>query len=76
MQDTLNFPVKLNTKLISLAGAVSGGDHAPAKQMYDLYDDLVARIDEQLATLKSIVDKDVKAFNKTITDAKLPAVVG
>ncbi len=76
MQDTLNFPVKLNSKLMSLAGAIAGGDHAPAKQMLDLYDELSARIDEQLATLKEIVAKDVKAFNKTITDANLPAVVG
>jgi hypothetical protein len=76
MQDTLNFPVKLNSKLVSLAGAVAGGDQAPAKQMLDLYDELSARIDEQLAALKEIVAKDVKAFNKTITDANLPAVVG
>jgi hypothetical protein len=75
-QDTLNYPVKLNSKLMSLAGAVAGGDAAPAKQMLDLYDELAARIDEQLAALKAIVAKDVKAFNKTITDAKLPAVVG
>ncbi|MDQ3547509.1 MAG: glycosyl hydrolase, partial [Chloroflexota bacterium] len=76
MQDTINFPVKLNTKLISLAGAVAGGDHAPAKQMHALYDELATRIDEQLAALKQIVAKDVAGFNKTITEANLPAVVG
>jgi photosystem II stability/assembly factor-like uncharacterized protein len=76
MQDTLNFPVKLNSKLVSLAGAVAGGDAAPAKQMLDLYAELSTRIDEQLAALKEIVTKDVKTFNKTITDANLPAVVG
>jgi photosystem II stability/assembly factor-like uncharacterized protein len=74
MQDTLNYPVKLNTKLASLGGAVASADARPARQMVDLYDDLVARIDAQLAALRDIVARDVAAFNTTIQEAKLPAV--
>ncbi|HUG15266.1 MAG TPA: glycosyl hydrolase, partial [Thermomicrobiales bacterium] len=75
MQDTLNYPVMLNTKLAGLGWAISGADDRPTKQAFDLYDDLAARIDAQIAELKQIMDKDVPAFNKAVLDASIPAIV-
>jgi hypothetical protein len=74
-QDTLNHPAKLNAKLASLGGVVSSADAAPTRQEYELYDDLVARIDAQLQRLQEIIDTDVKAFNDRIRQSAIPAVI-
>jgi hypothetical protein len=73
-QDTLNFPVKLNTKLAALAGSVGSGDAAPTTQQRDLFADLSARIDAQLAALGRVEEDDIPAFNALIRDAALPAI--
>ena len=76
MQDTLNYPVKLNTKLASLGWALQMSDSAPTKQMFDLYDNLAERIGEQLKALAAVVETDVPAFNAAVQKAKVPAVAG
>ena len=75
MQDTLNYPVKLNTKLAALGGTISGAEAAPTKQSYELFDNLVERIDAQLKALADVMKRDVPAFNKVVQDAAVPAVV-
>ncbi len=74
-QDALNYPIKLNNKLAALLGSVSGGDARPTKQSYDVFADLSAKVDVQLAKLKQIMDADLPAFNKTVKDAEVPAVI-
>ena len=74
MQDTLNFPVKLNTKLAGLAESVGSGDTAPTKQQRELFADLSARVDAQLAALRNVEDQEIAAFNALIRDAALPAI--
>lgn len=73
-QDSLNYPVKLNGKLAALSESIASADAAPTKQQRDLSDDVVQRIDAQLAALKEVMRKDVKAFNKLITESGVPAV--
>ena len=73
-QDTLNFPVKLNSKLAGLGGAVESGDTAPTRQQRDLFADLAARIEVQLAALRQIEADAVAAFNALVRDAALPAI--
>jgi photosystem II stability/assembly factor-like uncharacterized protein len=75
MQDTLNHPVKLNTKLVSLGHSIGMSDSAPTAQMVELYDNLAERLDAQLARLREITEQDVAAFNKAVQEAALPAVV-
>ncbi len=74
-QDTLHYPVKLNAKLATLSGAVASADAAPTRQEYELFDDLVARIDVQLKRLQEILDTDVAAFNKLIRESDVPAII-
>jgi hypothetical protein len=74
-QDPLNFPIRLNNKLASLAGVVAGAENAPTDQSFAVYDDLVARIDAELAKLKTVLSADVAAFNQLVRDQNLPAVV-
>ena len=74
-QDALNYPIKLNNKLAALSATVDGGDFAPTMQAYDVYNDLTARIDAQLAALGRIKSDDIAAFNRDYTSKGLPVIV-
>jgi hypothetical protein len=74
-QDTMNFPVKLNGKLAWLAGVVASAQAAPTRQEYELFEDLVRRIDTQLQGLQEIIDTDVTAFNALMRESDMPAVI-
>lgn len=73
-QDVLNFPIRLNDKLAGLYGVASSGQNPPSKQAREVFADLGAQSDVQLAKLKKIMDTDLKAFNKMINDKQLPVI--
>lgn len=73
-QDALNFPIKLNNKLAALASTVDSADYAPTNQSYDVYNDLVGKIDAQLAVLAGIKSEDIAAFNKMFAEKNLPVI--
>ena len=73
-QDALNYPIKLNNKLAGLASVVGASDHAPTSQSYDVYNDLVEKIDAQLAIFAKIKSEDVTAFNKMFSQKNLPII--
>jgi hypothetical protein len=73
--DTLNFPVKLNSKLAGVYGAVAGADAAPTTQSVEVFESLAGRADTHRTTLDEIVDRDVAALNTMIRDAQIPAIV-
>jgi photosystem II stability/assembly factor-like uncharacterized protein len=65
-QDLTNYPVKLDTKLISLAGFVESGDVKPAMQHKEKYSELSQKLETQLTTFealkKEIATKTKRAF--------------
>ncbi|HSP15242.1 MAG TPA: glycosyl hydrolase [Thermoanaerobaculia bacterium] len=73
-QDPLNYPIRLNDKLAGVGDSASAGFYAPTAQQIAVRDELVQKIDAQLATLKSIWDNDLPAFNKLVRDQNVPAV--
>jgi photosystem II stability/assembly factor-like uncharacterized protein len=73
-EDPLNYPIRLNNKLASLGGVVGSADAAPTDQSYQVYDELVAAIDQELAKLERVVREDLTAFNKLVRDHNVPAV--
>ena len=73
-QDPLNYPIRLNNKLAALGGTVARADAAPTAQSYAVYDELVARIDAELATLDRVLADDVPAFNRLVREKEIPAV--
>jgi hypothetical protein len=73
-QDVLNYPIRLNDKLAGVFEAANSGNFAPSKQAREVYADLAGQIDVQLAKLKSIVQKDVPAFNELIRQKALPVI--
>jgi len=74
-QDLLNHPVKLNGKLASLASAVASADSKPTKQMYEVFDDLSKRLDEQLRKFKEIYEKEIPEFNRKVKELEIPAII-
>ena len=74
-QDPLNFPIRLNNKLAALAGVVAAADAAPTDQSFVIYDELVAKINEQLQKLDQVIKTELPAFNKLVRDQNIPAVV-
>ncbi len=74
-QDPLNFPIRLNNKLSLLTGNVDAADARPTDQAVEVFRDLSAKIDAQLATLKTLLGPDLDAFNRLVRDRDVPAVV-
>ena len=73
--DRVNFPTRLNLKIASLTSVVASADAVPTQQSYEVFNELSARIDEQVERLKEVTSTDVTAFNKLIQGLGLPAVV-
>lgn len=73
-QDVLNYPIKLNDKLAGVFDAASSGQTAPSRQVLDVYNALVAQIDQELAKLKAVKEKDVPAYNELIRQKSLPVI--
>ncbi|MGZ3627323.1 MAG: WD40/YVTN/BNR-like repeat-containing protein [Ktedonobacteraceae bacterium] len=74
-QDTMNWPVKLNGKLAWLAAVISSAQAAPTRQSYELFEDLVQRIDMQLQRLNELINTDVAAFNQLMSESGVPAII-
>ena len=73
-QDPLNFPIRLNDKLASVADSASVGDFAPTAQHRAVQAQLVAQIDVELAKLREVWEKDLPALNAAVLAAEVPAV--
>lgn len=74
-QDVLNYPIKLNNKLAALASTVASADARPTRQAYDVFNDLSARLDAQVAALQQVISKDLSAFNNRLRSEEIPAVL-
>src|SRR2546428_9353157 len=72
--DVLTYPAKLNNLIAALAPVVAVTDTAPTAQSYDVFKDLSARLDRQLAALDEIMERDVTAFNKAVEDQHVAAI--
>ena len=74
-EDALNYPIKLNDKLIGLGGTVQSADAAPTRQAYEVFDELSRQLEEQLAKWREVTSKDVPALNESMRKARLGAVL-
>ncbi|MGE5362091.1 MAG: hypothetical protein ACM3NQ_24000, partial [Bacteroidales bacterium] len=61
-QDPLNYPIKLNNKLAALEDVVESADARPTAQSYEVFKDLSARLDAQLARLDTLTKTEVDPF--------------
>jgi hypothetical protein len=74
-QDALNYPIKLNNKLAALTVIVASMDARPTKQSYEVFEDLSAKLDVQLAKYREIMAKGLPEFNNKVKALDLPAVI-
>ncbi|HXW89409.1 MAG TPA: hypothetical protein VEK33_02580 [Terriglobales bacterium] len=74
-EDALNYPIKLNDKLLALAGVVGSADVAPTQASYEVFDDLGQQLDEQLAKWNDVVSKDVASVNDGMRKENLGPVL-
>jgi photosystem II stability/assembly factor-like uncharacterized protein len=73
-QDVLNFPIRLNDKISGVYNAANSGHFAPSKQVREVYADLAAQADVQLAKFKNVVDKELPALNQLIREKQVPVI--
>lgn len=73
-QDALNFAIQLNDKLAGVGSVVSSADTKPTKSSYEAYNDLSGKIDKQLDRLKTVLQKEVPAFNDAVRQADVKAI--
>ena len=75
-QDLLNYPVKLNNKIASLASVAASADRRPTQQVYDLFATLKRQADAQCDRVDVIIAKNLVDVNERIAALKLPAIAG
>ncbi|MDA1347604.1 MAG: glycosyl hydrolase [Chloroflexi bacterium] len=65
---------QITEKLESLAPVVSSTDAAPTRQSYEVFEELAAGLDEQLARLRDLIDTDLAVFATMIGELGIPAI--
>jgi len=71
-QDVLNYPIKLNNKLASLANTVGTGDGRPTEQQYAVYEDLAAKVDAQFKKVEPILRGETSSLIEEIEQEAIP----
>ena len=74
-QDVLNFPIRLNNKLSSLAGTVAVGDNRPTEQAVKLKQGLFAAVDAEVSKLRQILTEDLPRFNEELRRLEVPSII-
>jgi hypothetical protein len=72
--DTTKYPTKLSGKLRTLSSGVTSLLTRPTRQSLQVFEALIAGVDEQLASLDRILRQDVPALNELVRAADLPAI--
>ena len=65
-QDPLNYPIKLNNKIAALLNIVDGADSRPTDQSYTVFEELSARLAEQLGRMNQVLDRELPRFNELL----------
>jgi hypothetical protein len=74
-QDMLNYPIKLNDQLGSLYNSVASADGKPTAQEYEVFKELNAQLQKQIAAMNQALGADLSAVNSELARLKQPAIV-
>jgi photosystem II stability/assembly factor-like uncharacterized protein len=75
-RDAITAPTHLNAKLATLASHVGGGgDFRPPQQHHEVFEELAAKIDEQLERLSTLVEQEVPRFNHIAHETGVPVLI-
>ncbi|HEY8293613.1 MAG TPA: hypothetical protein VIG44_14075, partial [Thermomicrobiales bacterium] len=73
-RDALTAPSKLNVKLGTLLGVVTGADSAPTSQSYAVFASVSERLDQQMERLDTVFGREVPRFNTLVREQGLAAL--
>ena len=73
-QDPLNYPIKLNNKIAALAGVIESADNKPTNQSVEVFNELSAQLDAELAKMKETLARQLPLLNAALKREKLDAV--
>ncbi len=73
-EDPLNYPVKLNNKLASLAATAGSSYHLPTQQEYQVFAELSRKTDAQLKLLQPLLHEQLQKFNALVKSLQVPVV--
>jgi hypothetical protein len=74
-QDPLNFPIKLNNKIASLASTVASANGRPTAPSYASFNALSAQLDTQLVALKTVLATELPKLNAMLRAAGQTEIV-
>ena len=74
-QDPLNYPIRLNNKIASLAGTVASANGRPTAPSYEVFTTLSAQLDTQLVALKTVLATELPKLNAMLKAAGQPEIV-
>ena len=73
-QDVLNYPIRLNDKLAGVFNAANQHT-APSQSAQDAYQDVATKIDVEINTFKTILDTDIKTYNKSVREKEIGLIM-
>ena len=73
-QDPLNFPIRLNNKLASVASSVDAALERPTTQAEAVRAELTGAIETEITKLDRILEEDLAAFNALVREKGVPAI--
>lgn len=73
-QDPLNYPIKLNNKIASLAGIIESADSKPTDQSYEVFKNLSSELDAQLQKMNGTLKSEVQRVNAAFQREKIAPV--
>jgi hypothetical protein len=74
LKDLIKFPIKLSGQLAELESIVENADSLPTQQNYLAFQDLGAKVNQQLAFWKQLVNEDLVELNQEMTRRGIPGV--
>jgi photosystem II stability/assembly factor-like uncharacterized protein len=75
-ESTLHWPIQIYNQLLSLNLMVQSADAAPTRQEQQVFQELTARLDKELARLATLETTELAAFNRLLRDLNVPPVGG
>jgi photosystem II stability/assembly factor-like uncharacterized protein len=73
-QDVLNFPIRLNNKILNLYSFANSGYNPPAQQVKEAFAELSSQADVQLNKLKNITGVQLQKLNALVHEKNIPII--
>ena len=67
-EDPLNYPIRVNDKLMALGGTVESAETAPTRQSYEVFEVLSRQLEAQLAKWKEIQSGELAKLNQQLRE--------